>query len=115
MEQLNNDINLLIGKKVNFNVWDSVYNKFIEFSQCGRLTLVEIKNGINILLNSIVVCETIPEEKKLELQKIKLNVLVEYKFKELGTAVDSIRRIKEYKNFLSNINNSFIYEDVRSK
>ena len=72
MEQLNQDINLLINNNVNFSIWNKIYDKFIEFSQCGRLTLLEIKECINILLKSNVVCKTLSEDKILELQKNKL-------------------------------------------
>ena len=101
MDQLNNDINLLMENNVDFNIWNKIYDKFIEFSQCGRLTLIEIKQCINVLLKSTVICKTLPEEKILKLQKNKLNLLDEYQYKEFGTSVDSIRRIKEYKSYLA--------------
>lgn len=101
MEQLNQDINLLINNKVNYSIWNKIYNKFIEISQCGGLTFIEIKECINVLLKSTVICETKPEEKILELQKTKLELLKKLNPAKDNSQVDSIRKIKEYKSCLA--------------
>ena len=77
MEQLEDKIKQLKNNNINFNMWNEIYDKYIQLLLNARLSSQEIQFYSAILLNSFPICTTDAEEQLIKFQKEKITRALE--------------------------------------